>query len=47
MMRVGMTLAARTRVLVVVGATHKPYFEAYLRLMHEIRITPVEQVLGK
>lgn len=35
------------RGLVVVGATHKPYFEAYLGMMHGIRLVPTEQVLGK
>lgn len=36
-----------TRGLVVVGATHKPYFDAYLGMMHEIRVTSAAQVLGK
>ncbi len=35
------------RALVIVGATHKPYFDAYLRLMHEVRLVPSAQVLGK
>lgn len=35
------------RALVIVGATHKPYFDAYLSMMHEIRLTPIAQVLGK
>jgi hypothetical protein len=35
------------RALVIVGATHKPYFDAYLGLMHEVRLVPAEQVLGK
>jgi hypothetical protein len=34
------------RALVIVGATHKPYFDAYLGLMHEVRLVPVAQVLG-
>ena len=42
-------LAARPggRALVVVGSTHKPYFDAYLGMMHEVRVVPVAQVLGK
>lgn len=35
------------RGLVVVGATHKPYFDAYLALMHELRLVPTAQVIGK
>lgn len=35
------------RALVVVGSTHKPYFDAYLGMMHEVRVVPVDQVLGK
>jgi hypothetical protein len=35
------------RALVVVGSTHKPYFDAYLRLMHELRLVPVADVIGK
>jgi hypothetical protein len=35
------------RALVIVGATHKPYFEAYLGMMHEVRLVPTAQVLGK
>jgi hypothetical protein len=35
------------RAMVIVGGTHKPYFDAYLRMMHEVRLVPSEQVLGK
>jgi hypothetical protein len=35
------------RTLVIVGATHKPYFDAYLPMMHEVRLVPSAQVLGK
>ena len=35
------------RALVIVGATHKPYFDAYLGMMHELRLVPAAQVLGK
>ncbi|MVO79115.1 hypothetical protein GON01_14365 [Sphingomonas sp. MAH-20] len=35
------------RALVIVGATHKPYLDAYLGMMHEIRLVPAAQVLGK
>ncbi|MHA6287671.1 DUF5694 domain-containing protein [Maricaulis sp. CAU 1757] len=34
------------RVLVIVGASHKAYFEAYLDQMHDIRLVEVESVLG-
>lgn len=34
------------RGLVVVGASHKPYFDAYLGMMHEIRLVPAAQLLG-
>lgn len=34
------------RALVIVGTTHKPYFDAYLRMMHELRVVPTEQVIG-
>ncbi|MFD1610731.1 DUF5694 domain-containing protein [Sphingomonas tabacisoli] len=35
------------RALVIVGATHKPYFDAYLGMMHELRLVPAAQLLGK
>ena len=35
------------RALVIVGNTHKPYFDAYLGLMHEVRLVPTAQVLGE
>lgn len=35
------------RGLVIVGATHKPYFDAYLGLMHEVRLVPSAEVIGK
>jgi hypothetical protein len=35
------------RALVVVGSSHKPYFDAYLGLMHEVRVVPAVQVLGR
>lgn len=34
------------RALVVVGSTHKPYFDAYLGLMHELRLVPTQEVIG-
>jgi hypothetical protein len=42
-------LAARPgiRALVIVGSTHKPYFDAYFAMMHEIRLVPAAQVLGR
>ena len=33
------------RVLAVVGASHKGYFEAYLTMMHDMRITDAQAVL--
>jgi hypothetical protein len=35
------------RALVIVGATHKPYFDTYLGMMHEVRVVRAAQVLGK
>ncbi len=35
------------RALVVVGSTHKPYFDAYLSMMHEVRLVPAETVIGR
>lgn len=34
------------RALVLVGVTHKPYFDAYLQMMHEVRLVPTQQVIG-
>lgn len=34
------------RALVLVGNTHKPYFDAYLQMMHEVRLVPTQQVIG-
>lgn len=34
------------RALVIVGSTHKPYFDAYLRMMHEVRIEQTERIIG-
>ena len=33
------------RALVIVGASHKGYFEAYLNMMHDIRLVDAEAVL--
>jgi hypothetical protein len=33
------------RVLVVVGAAHKPWLEAYLGMMSDVRIVDAEAVL--
>ena len=42
-------LAAKpgARALVIVGSTHKPYFDAYLPMMHEVRLKPTSDVLGE
>jgi hypothetical protein len=34
------------RGLVIVGSTHKPYFDAYLQMMHEVRLVPTRGVIG-
>ncbi|MHA6721447.1 DUF5694 domain-containing protein [Sphingomonas sp. RS2018] len=34
-----------TRMLVIVGASHKPYLEAYLDQMHDVRLTDAQAVL--
>jgi hypothetical protein len=34
-----------SRTLVIVGASHKGYLEAYLNQMHDVRIVPTSQVL--
>jgi pheromone shutdown protein TraB len=34
-----------TRVLVVVGASHKGYLEAYLHQMHDVRIVDTAPLL--
>ena len=34
-----------TRVLTIVGASHKPYFEAYLDLMHDVKLVDAEKIL--
>ena len=39
-------LNPNAKVLVLVGSSHKPYFENYLNQMHDFEIIPVEQVLG-
>ncbi len=33
------------RVLSIVGASHKPYFDAYLNMMHEVKLMDAEGVL--
>jgi hypothetical protein len=33
-------------VLVIVGASHKPYFDAYLDQMHDVELLSVDEVLG-
>ena len=34
------------RGLVIVGSTHKPYFDRYLQLLHEVRLIPTSRVIG-
>ena len=45
--RAALAEASGGRALVIVGSTHKPYFDAYLRMMHELRIVPAATILGK
>lgn len=45
--RAAMAHQPGSRALVLVGSTHKPYFDAYLQMMHEVRLAPTEQVLGR
>ena len=34
-----------TRMLTIVGASHKPYYEAYLTQMHDVRLADTAAVL--
>jgi hypothetical protein len=34
-----------TRLLAIVGASHKPYYEAYLNLMHDVQLVDAAEVL--
>lgn len=43
--RAVMTANPGARVLAVVGSSHKGYYEAYLGMMHDVRIDDVERVL--
>ena len=43
--RDAMSMRPGIRVLVVVGASHKAYLEAYLDQMHDVRIVPTDRVL--
>lgn len=43
--RDALTLRPGTRMLVLVGASHKGYLDAYLDQMHDLRIVDVKQVL--
>lgn len=43
--RGAMTAYPGTRTLVIVGASHKGYFEAYLNMMHDVRLSDAETIL--
>lgn len=43
--RDALTLNPGSRVLAVVGASHKGYFEAYLHMMHDVRLVDAAAVL--
>lgn len=34
------------RMLAIVGASHKGYYEAYLHLMHDVQLVDADDVLG-
>jgi len=33
------------RILVIVGSAHKPWFDAYLRMMSDVEVVDAERVL--
>jgi hypothetical protein len=33
------------RVLSIVGASYKPYYDAYLNMMHEVKLIDAEAIL--
>nr|WP_274604265.1 DUF5694 domain-containing protein [Sphingomonas sp. CFBP 13706] len=37
--------APGTRLVAIVGASHKPYYEAYLNQMRDVKLVDVEPVL--
>lgn len=43
--RAAMATQPGTRTLAIVGASHKGYFEAYLDMMHDVRLVDAESVL--
>lgn len=43
--RAAMTAQPGTRTLAIVGASHKGYFEAYLNMMHDVRLVDAETIL--
>ncbi len=43
--QLGERLRPGMRVLVVVGASHKAYLEAYLNQMHDVRIVGTDAIL--
>ncbi|WP_294029245.1 DUF5694 domain-containing protein [Sphingopyxis sp.] len=43
--RAAMAVQPGARTLAIVGASHKGYFEAYLALMHDIRLVDAERIL--
>ena len=43
--RAAMTAQPGTRTLAIVGASHKGYFEAYLGMMHDVRVVDAEAIL--
>lgn len=43
--RTAMTTQPGARTLAIVGASHKGYFEAYLNMMHDVRLVDAETIL--
>lgn len=43
--RAAMAVRPGARTLAIVGASHKGYFEAYLNLMHDVRLVDAETIL--
>ena len=43
--RAAMTTQPGKRTLAIVGASHKGYFEAYLNMMHDVRLVDAEAIL--
>lgn len=45
-MREAMGPTPGTRVLAIVGSSHKPYYERYLGVLSEVRVVSTDSVLA-